>query len=409
MNIGNQKLQKKINSELIINILREQGNLSRSQIAERTKLGWGSITKYTAELLHKNIVKEMGEKRTQGRKSVILGLNPDYKYMIGLDIGSSNIKGVVVNMTGIIKGYHREPTLWDADQATVLNQIYAFIEKLLEISGISSNQLLTIGCGISAFVDFEAGRIIKAANFKDFSDIPIKDLITQRFNKQCYIANSMVVRLLGESKSQLVGTEKNVAYISLGTGIGAGIIYKGKVIAPTENEHIGDIAHFLAIKDGPSCYCGLKGCLEFTVGSRHLMHKIQARLPGSNSELNKLSVPLNWELVTEAAKHKDKLICDILREAGHYIGIAAVSIIQFYCSDVIILGGGMTNLGESLIQPIRDTVAELLPIERFNADNIIISKEKYYNGAIGATLYAWDNIFHSRRQYVNIQLNGTMQ
>jgi len=408
MNIGNQKLQRKINRERIINLLRQQGNMSRSQITGQTKLGWGSITKYSSELLKEGIIKEVGDQKSKGRKSVILGLNKDYKYIVGLDIGAGLIKGTVVNMAGIECGYHQEETLWDTDKSKILEQIYKIIEKLLKIADISSEQLLAIGCGFAGGVDFELGIVKVAGNFRDFTQVPLGDLISKQFKTPCFIANSILVRLLGESKSDLVTDKKNIAYISLGTGIGAGIIFLGKVIVPTEDERIGDIAHFMIKEDGPQCYCGMHGCLETLVGARHLMTKIKKRLANSNSKLKGILDSLSWELLQEAAKNKDKIVCEILKEAGCYIGTALIGVVQFYHPDVIILGGGMTNLGDHLIQPIKDTIAEHLPVERFDVNNIIISNQKYHNGAIGATLYAWDNIFHSEREYVNLKLHGTM-
>ena len=408
MNIGNQKLQKKINRERIINLLRQKGDMSRSQIAEHTKLGWGSITKYTGELLKDNLIKEIGAKKSKGRNSVILGINQDYKYIVGLDIGASFIKGIVVNMVGEECAFLREVTLWNADRETVLNQIYSHIEKLMDMAGISNEQLLAIGCGVAAGIDFENSSVKNAANFRDFSWFPLGERVREKFHVPCFLANSIIVRLLGESKANSVTSKKNIAYISLGTGIGAGIIFQSKVLVPTEDEKIGDIAHFMVKRDGPKCYCGLHGCLETLVGARHLMLKIKAQLPESNSPLKNGIENLNWEMIAKAAENKDELICKILNQAGQYIGMALCGVVQFHRPEIIILGGGMTNLGNSLVNAIKDEVSDYLPTERFDVNNIVISDQIYRCGAIGATMYAWDNIFHSEREYVNLKLQGTI-
>ncbi len=407
MNIGNQKLQKKISRERIINYLRQNGNMSRSQIAEVTKLGWGSITRYTGELLKEKIVREVGTQKSKGRNSVILGLNQNYKYIIGLDIGASFIKGVVVNMCGVECAFLCEETLWNADRNTVLNQIYNHIDNLLEKAGILQDRVLAIGCGIAGGVDFEDGIVKRAGNFSDFDQVPLAELIHKRFNVPCYLANSIIVRLLGESKSRQVAERKNVAYISLGTGIGAGVILQSKILVPTEDEKIGDIAHYMVKKDGPQCYCGLHGCLETLVGARHLMNKIKSELEGSNSIL-KNEQDLSWKKIREAAENKDEFVCNILEESGHYIGMALCGVIQFHRPDLIVLGGGMTNLGNSLIQPIKDEVTSTLPEERFDVKNIVISNQANRSGAVGATSYAWDNIFHTQHEYVNLKLKGTI-
>ncbi len=408
MNIGNQKLQKKINRELIINLLREQGNLSRSQIAEKTKLGWGSITKYTAAMLQENLVKEIGAQKSKGRSSVILGLNKNFKYLIGLDIGSSYIKGIVVNMAGEECAFLREATLWNDNREIVLEQIFSHITKLLSQVGINKKRLLAIGCGFAGGIDFDSGTVKKAGNFRDFDQVPLAKLIHEEFDTSCFVANGIVVRLLGESRSEQVKHKNNVAYVSLGTGIGAGVILNSKILVPTNDERIGDIAHYMVMKDGPRCYCGLHGCLETLVGSRHLMKKILDFLPESDSCLKNLSGPLSWEDVAVAANNNDQFISGILKEAGQYIGEALCGIIQFHRPDLIVLGGGMTNLGNSFIQPIKDKVASSLPKERFDVDNIVISNQSLRNGAIGATFYAWDNCFHSQHEYINLKLKGTM-
>jgi glucokinase len=311
-------------------------------------------------------------------------------------------------MTGVECAFLREETLWESDRETVLEQIYSHIEKLLAQAGISENQLLAIGCGLAGGIDFEHSVVKDAANFRDFDGVPLGKLIRQRFNAPCFLANSIIVRLLGESVSNAVINEKNIAYISLGTGIGAGIIFQSKVLVPTKNEKIGDIAHFMVEKDGPKCNCGLHGCLEALVGARRLMAKIKTQLPESNSMLKNDIESLDWEAVAHAAENNDELVCRILKEAGRYIGMALCGVIQFHRPEIIVLGGGMTNLGDCLINAIKDEIAGNLPKERFDVDNIVISDQIYRSGAIGATMYAWDNIFHSEREYVNLKLQGTM-
>jgi predicted NBD/HSP70 family sugar kinase len=177
---------------------------------------------------------------------------------------------------------------------------------------------------------------------------------------------------------------------------------------PTENEKIGDIAHFMVEKDGAKCNCGLHGCLEALVGARRLMAKIKTQLPESNSILKDGMENLDWEAIAHAAESNDELVCGILKEAGRYIGMALCGVIQFHRPEIIVLGGGMTNLGDCLINAIKDEIADSLPKERFDVDNIVISDQIYRCGAIGATMYAWDNIFHSEREYVNLKLQGTM-
>ena len=405
MNIGNQKLQKKFNRELILNLMCQHGHLSRSQIAEKTGLGWGSITKYTAEMLRENLIKEVGEQKSKGRSSVILGLNKDFKYILGLDIGSSYIKGIVVNMGREECAFLREATLWNADRKTVLEQLFSFIEKLLEQAGITADRLLAIGCGFAGGIDFESGTVKRAGNFSDFDQVPLAGILNERFKTPCFVANGITVRLLGESISEQVKDNDNVAYISLGTGVGAGIILHSKILVPTEDERIGDIAHYMVEKKGPRCYCGLHGCLEALVGARHLLDRVQKLLPESDSSLKNISSPLSWEIIAENANIDDPLVSCVLSEAGHYIGMALCGIIQFHRPGLIILGGGMTNLGDRLIQPIKDEVSSFLPIERFDVDNIVISEQACRCGAAGATLYAWDNIFYSQHEYINLNLN----
>lgn len=401
MNIGNQKLQKKINRERIVNLLRAKGEMSRSQITEETKLGWGSVTKYTGELIDEGLLKEVGTQKSKGRQSVILGLNEEYKYIIGLDIGGGFIKGVVVNMAGVIQEQACEPTKWDADRSTLLDQVFAIIEGLCDSIKIRPDNLLTIGCCFAGGIDFVTGEIAMANSFSDLVGVNLKQVIEDRFSVSCFVSNSIISRLLGECQSSRVSANKNVAYISLGTGVGAGIISRGKILVPTADEQIGDIAHYMVLRDGPKCKCGLHGCLEVLAGGRNVLKEIESKMGKSGSEA------LTWEKVAGLAAAGDNTVCSVLEQTGKYIGTAIGSMIQFHRSDSIIIGGGMTNLGNALIDPIKKTVSDYLPEERFNVENIVISDQSRFRGAIGATLYAWDNIFHSEREYVNLTLNGT--
>jgi len=205
----------------------------------------------------------------------------------------------------------------------------------------------------------------------------------------------MIIRLLGVSRSPQVSNRHNVAYISLGTGIGAGIISHGRILVPTSDEHIGDIAHFMVRRDGPQCFCGLHGCLEAIAGARAVLRTIRQRTGEDR---------LEW--VQVKARPDDAIIDDVLTAAGRDIAMALCGIIQFHRPDVIILGGGMTELGDRLIGSIRAAVAEQIPAERFDVAGIVVSEQRNC-GSLGATMYAWDNIFHSDREYVNLKLRGT--
>lgn len=403
INIGNQRLQKKINRELIIAQLRQSGELSRSRIAELTGLGWGSVTKYTGELLRENMIVEVRAEKSGGRNSVILGLNQDYKYIAGIDIGAGFMKAVVVDMSGAVRASHREATKWDCEKAVVLAQINDMIVKVLDEAGISSAQLLAIGCGISGGVDFSTGFLKRTGNFSDFKQVPLAGILQERFGVPCFLSNSIIIRLLGISKSPLIRHCRNVAYVWLGTGVGAGIISDGRIVVPTEDRPIGDIAHYMIRRDGVRCYCGLHGCLETVVGARHLLKRIRERSGRVFSDDDVTA----WREIREAAAKGETGVCGILAEAGRDIATVIEGIIQFNRPELIILDGGMTHLGEPLVRPIRNAVGERFPQERFDAANIIAAGPENYCGALGATLFAWDNVFHSEREYVNLQLHGT--
>lgn len=399
MNIGNQKLQKKINRERIITLLREQGELSRSQIAEQTGLGWGSVTKYTAELLSEEVICEMRTERSGGRNSVILGLNRDYKYMIGIDLGAGFIKGILTDMSGLVCESHSEATKWDAAQSEMLEQIYSVVGQLLDMANIPKERLLAIGCGVAGVIDYGQGVVLQAGNFRDFNHVPLAGFLRERFSVPCFVANTMMIRMLGAIAAGLIDDNHNAAYIWLGTGVGSGIVCQGKILIPTKYEILGDIAHYMVERNGPQCYCGLHGCLETMVGSRYLIQHFQGVIPGKTDP--------EWADVMDSAKNGNSTVKAILARAGRYVADAIGGIIQFHHPERVILDGGMTGFGDALVQPLRDALEERFPRERFDVNNIIIADRDYYRGALGAASFAWDKLYYSsEHKYVNLDMDA---
>ncbi|MDD5598572.1 MAG: ROK family protein [Victivallaceae bacterium] len=361
--LGHPKFLKKVNNSAILNLLRDTGPLSRTEIVARTKLGWGTITKYTEELVKQGMLTENKKiLKTKGRNSIMLDLNPDIKYFIGIDWGSRSTSITLVDIKR--KCVRKKCAETNSGLSDPISGLTELIRGIIDEK--CKDKIAGIGIGVSGFIDFSTGEIIKAINFPALRQVPLCELLHKKFKVPVFISNSVNARLLGEIKFGMGVGVRSMIYLWLGTGVGSAVVSNGKVLMPQAQECLGDIGHILINKNGPLCKCGLRGCLEAYTGYEKIMAELNAR------------------------KHdKD----EILRTAAEYISRGLFYMIQLYAPEKIVIAGKYMEFGEAFLAMVKKAIADKLPRERFDTRNICFSGTGPYGGAMGAVELVWLNLY----------------
>lgn len=291
------------------------------------------------------------------------------RYVIGVDLGGTYTKLALVDKRGRL--FHRVAlsTKDYRTKETLLVAIADEIDSILEKARLTLKDLLGIGVGVPGLVDFKRGFIYYLTNVPDWKDVPLKKILKKKLKTSVLIDNDVNLMALGEYRFGAGRGAENLVCLTLGTGVGGGIIIDGQLYRGSTSV-AGEIGHMPLKEKGLRCNCGGFGCLERYVGNRFIVEEIKGKIKAGRSTLIKKLVRNNLSLITPevisyAANRNDKLAVAFWQEIGKRIGIILSGVINLLNPERIIIGGGVANVGAILFKSIRDTIDErALPIPK---------------------------------------------
>ncbi|WP_409304270.1 ROK family transcriptional regulator [Peribacillus sp. SCS-155] len=397
---GSFQLMKSINRSLILNLIREKGPISRADIAKLTNLTPPTVSNLVKELLRAEIVIErnLGES-SGGRKPTLLTLNGEMFHVIGVDIGSHDIKLILTSIMGKIIKRNALPIPKDITNETLLALIIESISLLLENEEVDEEKIVGIGIGMHGIVDVKSGVSIFAPNL-NLHNIPIKEVLEKQFNMIVKLENDARAMSLGELWFGNGAGVDSFVCINVGYGIGAGIIINRKLFHG--NNYIsGEIGHMVIDINGPQCTCGNYGCLQTFASGPALVDTVKKEIRlGHPSKLSEMTGN-NLELITGGLIHRaaldgDELSKAALEQAGRYLGVGLTNLIHTINPKRIILGGGVSNAGDLLLHSLIQTINQRALTEAAKQTDIIISKFGSDATSMGAVALILAELFTSR-------------
>ncbi|MBV8087030.1 MAG: ROK family protein [Chloroflexi bacterium] len=221
-------------------------------------------------------------------------------------------------------------------------------------------RVTTIAVGSPGPLDANTGVLSHPVNFTD-ADLPLKQLLEDRFGIPAHIQNDANVAAIGEWKHGGHGETEHLIYLTVSTGVGAGVISHGQLIDGF-NTTAGEIGHTIIDPDGPLCPWGHRGCVEIQCSGTSIARIARERLAASerSSLVNYAggdTGKVTAALVARAAAEGDRLAADVFHRAADLLGLAVVNLIHLFSPQVVVIGGGVTQAGELLFRPIRERVA----------------------------------------------------
>ncbi|MDM5285529.1 ROK family transcriptional regulator [Peribacillus frigoritolerans] len=397
---GSFKLMKSINRSLILNIIREKGPISRADIAKLTKLTPPTVSSFVKELLEAEIVIErnLGES-SGGRKPTLLTLSEDMFHVIGMDVGSQNIKTILTSITGKVIKKSIVPLPAQTTNETLLSLMIDSVSGILDHTKIDEEKIVGIGVGMHGIVDVEEGSSVFAPNL-NLQDIPIKRVLEERFNMMVKVENDGRAMSLGELWFGNGAGIDSFVCINVGRGIGAGIIINGKLY---HGSHFisGEIGHMIIDIDGPQCTCGNYGCLQTFASGPSIVEWVKKEMRlGHSSLLTTLTKgdleKVTGELIYSSALEGDTLCKTALQQAGRYLGVGITNVIHTVNPRRIIIGGGVSNAGDLIMDNIIQTVNQRALTNPAKQTEIILSKFGDDATAMGAVALILAELFTSR-------------
>ncbi len=307
-------------------------------------------------------------------------------YVIGIDLGGTNLRTGLVDRNGKIHHRLSIKTENNADPQTISNQIFYLINEIINVgAGLkpAPTNIIGVGLGSPGLVDKKGETILFSPNLPLWRNIPIKRMVSERFSVPCVLENDANAAAWGE---KWVGAGKeadSLVMLTLGTGIGGGIIINNKLWRGVNNV-AAEIGHMVIQMDGPKCSCGNYGCIEAYASATALVRRFKELLKSGMPSSLKDAGEITAKMINDAAFQGDKASLDVIKETGHYLGVALVNIMHVLNPEVIVLTGGMIGSGDLLMNPIKQVIKEKAFEASAKETKIVFSQLGNDAGIIGA-------------------------
>ena len=311
------------------------------------------------------------------------------KNYIGFDIGGTFVKGGIVNEEGQLLTFDSIPT----DTKNIVNDLAGFVNKLLDKAGLTADKIEGIGMGIPGMIDSENGVITFAGNL-DWKNVPIGYELSAMTGFKVKITNDANAAALGEARFGAGKEYTDSILVTLGTGVGGGIVIDGKLFSGRHSQG-GEIGHMVIDRGGLKCTCGRRGCFEVYASATALIRDTKrAMMENVDSEMWQNYTPETVDGLTAFSHAKtDRVAAKIVDTYETNLACGLANLANIFRPDVIMLGGGIANQGENLTKPVQKKFDEELFAHGLGV-GVPIVKASLGNkaGVLGAAAYAMDEL-----------------
>lgn len=401
--VANKSLIKDINTSTILQIVRSKGPISRAEISKLTGLNPATVSSNVGNLMETGLVRETGIGASSGgRKPMMIELNPGAYYVIGVDMGTTDVSTGITDLEGRIQNKTTLPFRDLREPQDILDVIRLSIQKTLEGSGLPADRMLGIGMGIHGLVDPDRGISLYAPAFQ-WKDIAVSEPFSEEFGLPVFIDNDVRAMALGEKWFGKASEVGNFVFLNIGTGIGSGIYMNGELI---HGAHFGagEIGHIRVEAHGERCFCGKTGCLSTLASGPAIERRARAAAEAGESpvllELSEGQIfRITGELIHQAALQGDAYARRLLNETGRHIGSALSIIVNLLNPEMVLIGGGVANGGPFLFDGLMAEVEQ--QAMHNNIEKIYIGPAGLGDdcGIIGAATLILRSVFRNPNQY----------
>ena len=288
---------------------------------------------------------------------------PRTKYLVGVDLGGTNIvAGALAEDGSDVLALRSEPTRADQGADAVVDRIVRMIDTVIAETiaqtGARRDDMIGIGVGAPGPLDRERGIVVTTPNL-GWTNFPLRDVVAERTRMPVRIDNDANCATLGEWWLGAARGASNVIGMTIGTGIGGGIILGGRLYHGS-SDVAGEIGHATIDITGRRCKCGNYGCLEAYASGPSIADRAREALSGDDNLMVKMAggdpSRITAATVYEAAKKGDDVALDVVRETSRFLGAGIANLLNIFNPEVVVIAGGVTQAGETLFAPLRREV-----------------------------------------------------
>lgn len=292
---------------------------------------------------------------------------------IGIDLGGTNIVAAVVNDEYEMVGKAKTPTATPRSPEEIFDDIAKVCKEAMAQAGVTIKDIYSVGMGTPGSVNTEG--VIEFANNLNFVNVPAKEMLKERLGiDNVYVENDANCAALGEAYAGSGHGAKDFIAVTLGTGVGSGIIINGKIVAGVNNAG-GECGHSVIVVDGEPCTCGRKGCWEAYASATALINQTKAAMEQyPDSVMHELvkenDGKVNGRTAFDAMRRGDIAGIKVVDQYVKYVACGLINLVNIFQPEIICIGGGICNEGETLLRPLR----RFIDAERYSVYSKIQSK-----------------------------------
>jgi len=384
----------------VLKLIRSGEANSRPELGRKSGLGRSVITQRVAELIDSGLVSDdrLGPS-VGGRAPRAVRFRADAGLLLVAELGATSTSVGLADLGGQMLRHYEEPSDIADGPAVILGRIEELFDELVASLPQGRSAVWGVGVGVPGPVEFATGRPVSPPIMPGWDGYDIRSRLAARYGAPVWVDNDVNLMALGELRSGLGRGERDLIYVKVGTGIGAGLI-SGGLLHRGAQGCAGDIGH-VAVDRQVVCRCGNTGCLEAAAGGAALARDAAAAAESGGSpylrELAGDGRGLTARDVSDGAEHGDAACHALLSQAGTLIGQTVAHLVNFFNPSLIVIGGGVADSGDLFLAAIRQTVYHRsLPLATRDL-RITRSPLSNFAGLSGAASLVVDELFEPDR------------
>lgn len=344
---GSKKFLRGINRNIVLNLIKQHGAVSRAQLAELTPLAAPTISEIVAALIEEGLIVEtetvISERR--GPRPVLLALNRDGAYAVGVMLRSDGASFVVTDLLGTVCQRAVISTSPNESPRAMLAQVAATVRQIVADAALPWSKICGLGVAVTGVVDSASG-VCRDAYILGWNDVPVGELLHAQLGIPVYVDNDTRTLTVAEQHFGLGQNRQDFVLVTIGRGIGIGAVIGGELLRG--HRDVGaEFGHLTMALDGPVCPCGKRGCLEAFASDVGLVQRAHA------AQLAEAATTI--EILTEQAR-TTPAVQQLFTDAGTFLGIAIAHLINLLGPELVVLTGEGLRAGDLLLQPLMETL-----------------------------------------------------
>jgi len=316
--------------------------------------------------------------------------------ILGIDLGGTKILTSVINSQGEMLSRDHSITPAAKGPEGVIQAIHASAQRAVEGASITMDRITAVGVGAPGLADGKAGILFTSPNLPGWKDIPLRDILQEKFKKRAFLINDGNAAALGEYYFGAAKGTFHFIYVTISTGIGGGIVVDGKVLQGSRG-FAGEIGHMTIADKGPPCHCGNRGCWEALASGTALAKAARKRIEtGADTTILSLAEgkidKVTAQTVQSAAEKGDPLANQLILKTAYYFGVGLANLVNIFNPEMIVIGGGLSNMGNRLLKPAYEEAQKRAFEQAYRTVRFLRAALGRNSGVLGAAAFAFDEL-----------------